>query len=220
MVSSVKGPADRRAAKAHWQGVGGDRGPARVVTDAMWAKIQAVQVQVDTVARELEVKWGVGRLPGLVRAEIAERFFSQAAKFAKALAAGSPADVEIEGGRMLTAWRYLDAEAEAKGAAAMTGPDGPGFPVLEGLHKDGSVMMVVASHLEARTLAKWREGHRDTRKGQVWSVGEIVGLLEGIPELGAVGKAKEVFGDAAVVGVRSRLPEREGAILNDDLPWD
>ena len=46
--------------------------------------------KLDALARDMERKWGVGRLPLLVPDELSDRFFSQHRKTGQALRSGDP----------------------------------------------------------------------------------------------------------------------------------
>ena len=76
--------------------------------------------RLDALAREMERKWGVGRLPLLVADDLADRFFSQHRKTSAALRSGDPLASLEQIARMRTAWRRLDAEAERLGARTIS----------------------------------------------------------------------------------------------------
>lgn len=194
----------------------GGAGSGRVLTDAMWDRITLLIGRVDAVAHAMEVKWGVGRLQFLVAQEWGERFLSQKRKFHNAVHHGSPADVEIEAERMITAWTYLDRLATEGGKATMQGLP---VAVSEWVGPDGVVWMVVSGAKEAHWLAKWLEGQGDPRKRQVWSVEEISRLAGHIPEIGTVSKLKEVFGQAIVESVRMPVTEGIANFINDEIPF-
>ena len=197
----------------------GRKASLRVLTDAMWDKVAGVVNRVDQVAQDMEVKWGVGRLPYLVDQPWTEKFLSQRRKFHSAVHEGSPADVEIEGQRMINAWTYLDGLASSAGRRPLTGPSGLQFPLVEGLLPDGTLMMVVSGHTEAHTLAKWRKEVGDTRKAQIWAVEEIMGLLKHAPSMQTLALAKEAFGEAVVESVRESPLEAMGSFINDEIPF-
>lgn len=150
-------------------------------------RIRAIVAGVDELAAAMERKWGVDRLPRLVNDDLRRRFYSQARKFNSALGVGSPADVDVEGERMRTAWSVLDRQATAAGAAVMS-PDVWEIPL-----RDGRVIALVRTREEQHALAF--EG----RRVDVFSADEIARLIEGFPE---IVKAKNSFPGAKVTNVR------------------
>lgn len=187
----------------------------RILTDAMWDTMKAIIGRVDAVADSMELKWGIGRLPTLVPQEWAEKFYSQVRKFHNAVQQGSPADVQIEAERMITAWTYLDSLATKDGKPQI----GSACPVIERLGPEGVVWMVVSGPEEAHWLAKWLKSTGDTRKVQIWAVDELARLAGSIPAIGAISKAKEVFGEAVVESVRVPVADGMASFINDEIPF-
>lgn len=84
---------------------------SEIVVDMM-----AALHRLDALAREMERKWGACRLPALVPDDLAKRFYSQHRKVSMALREGRHQDALHEIERMVTAWRFLDQEADRLGA--------------------------------------------------------------------------------------------------------
>jgi len=124
---------------------------------------------LDEIARQAELKWGIGRLPRSVQTDLAERFHRQLAKLNDAITeeatGGSVANVEHEAGRMVNAWRALDAAAEAAGALPLSPR------TLEGRLPDGRLLVVCADPESAHRVAG------DNRAAVVWSMDEICRVL-------------------------------------------
>ncbi len=201
--------------KTSGRGANGRGGAGRILTDAMWDTIKAQIGRVDAVAANMEIKWGVGRLHTLVPQEWAEKFLSQARKFNNAVHHGSPADVQIEAEKMITAWTYLDTLATEGKHPTMR----ERTPIAEALGPEGVVWMVVPSAEDAHWLALWLKGHGDTRKVQIWAVEEMARLAGAIPAIGTISKAKEVFGLAVVESVRVPVGEGMAGFINDEIPF-
>ena len=79
-------------------------------------RITAAVLSVDQVAREMERRWGVGRLVRLVSPATLVRFRQAHALWTQAYSADrDPAEAERTSAMMIRAWQALDAEATAAG---------------------------------------------------------------------------------------------------------
>lgn len=160
---------------------------------AMKTRSQIALEALDEVANQAERRWGVDRLPRLVSIDLAERFYRQLDKLNAAITdeatGGSVANVEVEAGRMVNAWRALDAAAEAAGAEEASGM------YLGAKMADGR-SLVVCSDLEA--VGVWRVLNPDS-PAAVWTVDEVVKVLEGFD---LVNRTKHLFEGAMIADVR------------------
>lgn len=166
---------------------------------------------LDEVARGMEVRWGVSRLPRLVAAfnpELAARFWSQLEKLNAACEVGHLEEQEVQANRMRSAWIALDAAAEAAGAD----PIKPGR--LEARLEDGRLLVVVDG-----PEAAWAVAHEE-RASVVWSMTEIARVLS---RFDLVNTTKAIFEGAYVEDARVD-PERTKPKVNwkqgDQLPPD
>lgn len=170
----------------------------------MKTRSQIALEQLDEVAATCERRWGVGRLPRLVPVDLATRFHAQVEKLNLAITeeatGGSMATVEYEAGRMVNAWRALDAAAEAAGAFELD----PGR--LEARLPNGRLLVVCGDPVEARRIV------RDDREAVVWSMDEIARVLW---QFEMVNDAKTVWPGARVEEVRVD-PER----LKPPVDWN
>ena len=66
---------------------------------------------VDIVARGMEMKWGVDRLPRLVSKELRDKFKTQKNAFDEAIMSNDAHRIERVGEAMRRAWVALDAAA-------------------------------------------------------------------------------------------------------------
>ncbi|TJW14937.1 MAG: hypothetical protein E5W82_09430 [Mesorhizobium sp.] len=129
--------------------------------------------RLDALARDMERKWGVGRLPLLVADDLSGRFFSQHRKTSRALRSGDPQDSLEQIARMMNAWRRLDAEAERLGAKTIS-------PVsIETNLSDGTVMVIVRDRDEAAAVLNGG----DSRQVRVFMASEVARLIECVPGL-------------------------------------
>ncbi len=163
--------------------------------------------RVDAIAREMERKWGYGRLMALVPDELALRFWSQHDKMKAALQSGDQKEAHLQCDRMANAWRALD------GAATQAGHEPISPTIFEAGLSDGTVIGVVAD--EDAALAADPAG----RKMQIYTMKEIARLLEGFP---AIAKLKSEFPGATVTGARESMPPSVtwlSANPEDELPF-
>lgn len=154
---------------------------------------------VDQKGREMDRKWGFGRLPTLVPLEIADKFRAQQRKFSGAVWERDPDAVRRHGEAMLRAYAKLDELAEAAGYVAAP-PEQWEFETPDGL-----VILV-------RELADAGNVERHGRQAQVWSLDEIASVIRAHPTIVA---AKELFEGSFVRSVRPPVEVRDE--LNDSL---
>ena len=151
--------------------------------------VQAFVGQTDEVAVRMERKWGVDRLPRLVPADWADKFYSQAKKFNRAIHEGTVADVQVEAERMRNAWNYLDQLATQAGHQTI--PVGEWWEVTLG---NGDVVAFCRDWDEGRVALA------SGRKLKVYTLSEVARIAEGFPMLAEV---KKHFPGAEVVNVRN-----------------
>lgn len=160
------------------------------------------------VAREMEEKWGKGRLRMVVPAGLREKFDRQRYLTNQAVWHGELEDVKRECGRMINAWRALDKTAEASGASVKPVEQ---WEVVLGC---GTTLIVVKA-LEDASAVKI-----DGRKAVVWSLDEVAALVD---EQKAVLMAKMIFPGAEVISASTTIEDPLNAIstsladLDDDL---
>ena len=144
--------------------------------------------RLDAVASAMERKWGIGRLPKLVDANLAVRFRSQAERLDEAIRSNVSAAVSAQAEAMLRAWTALDAAALAAGWKPLA-------PTIweTVLPETGEVVAIVRDADEAFALAK-------DRKGAIWTLAEVAIAIEAFGD--GVRAAKEIFPGAEVTAVR------------------
>lgn len=161
--------------------------------------IDTINRVVDQRGREMDGKWGIGRLPTLVPIEWAERFRSQHRKYSTALWAYELDDVRKHGDAMLRAYDRLDQLATEAGRPGID----PNQWEIEG--PDG---LIILTKDPKRTDMAELHG----RAAQVWSIDEIARVVHTHPILAA---AKEAFPGAEIETVRPPIDFNRQ--LNDDL---
>jgi hypothetical protein len=150
---------------------------------------------LDHTATEMELRWGVGRLRLLVDDALRARFDRQKAKLDAAVASDQASHVHTQAHGMRRAWVALERAAADAGHVPLS-PE-----VWEcALPASGEVIALVRSEVEAHHLARYR---------QVFTVAEVARLIEALGK--GVLEVKRVFPGAAVLEVRRRPAEEEGA---------
>jgi len=167
-------------------------------------QIEAIDLivrNVDQRAKQIEQRWGIGRLPLLVPLEWAERFRLQQRKFSGAVWEYNLAEVKNHGDAMLRAYAKLDELATAAHGEPAK-PEQWEFTV----GADEELIILVRDIKDT--------GRVDTggRQCQVWSLDEIASVIRNHPLIAA---AKEQFPGAIVESVRPAKAARDK--LNDDL---
>jgi len=168
--------------------------------DRCWAMIKVV----DERGRQIDERWGTGRLPRLVPVEWAERFASQSHKFGTACMGYDPDEVRKHGEAMVRAYDKLEALAiEAKADEAP--PEQWEFET-----DDGLVILI-------RDKAKLGMVETMGRRCQVWSLDEIAAVIRNAK---IVAECKLHFPGAELVSTRPARVAMDA--LNDSLenvPW-
>jgi hypothetical protein len=170
---------------------------------------------LDALARDMERVWGIDRLPTLVDAELASRFHAQRYKLNHAVwfAADVP-DLQSQCARMSSAWRALDKAARAAGAKPLADivPQ-----VWEAALRNGSLLVIAQSTDDAQA---WITHARGGRRAQVWTLAEIVNMIDGEQWVQDV---KRAFDGATVVAANRRkdpLADVQATQpLDDPLPF-
>jgi hypothetical protein len=166
---------------------------------AVIEQMQVIIHHVDQRGRELDQRWGIGRLPMLVPIEWAERFHAQHKLFNAAVWEFDLPLVRQHGEAMLRAYDMLDRLA--------CEVEGEPLPVdqWEFETPDGLVVLVRDIRDTGRVVLGGRQA-------QIWSLDEIANVIRAHPVLAA---AKSAFPGAVVESVRpSRTMLEE---LNDEL---
>jgi len=152
--------------------------------------IRSILDGLDSVAVEMERKWGVGRLRLLVNDLLRARFDAQKDKLDAAIESDREPLIRVQAEGTRRAWEVLDKSATDAGHQPLS-PE-----VWECvLPSSGEVISIVRTEAEA---------HHVARECRVFTVEEIARLIDGLPD--AVLEAKRVFPGATVTAVRERKP--------------
>lgn len=207
-MGKTKSPDIRRsttpAAKSEWARSYGTLIAGQAHVDAL-----------DALARDMERTWGVDRLPTLVDADLAGRFHVQRYKTNRAIwEAGDVPALQAECARMTNAWRALDRAARAAGAKPLADLTPS---VWEAGLSDGSLLVIAQSTDDA---SAWVALARGGRRAQVWTLDEVVHMIDGAH---FVQQVKRVFDGASVVAAKRRTDPLGGIMadqpLDDPIPF-
>ena len=165
--------------------------------------IKAILDGVDEIARQMERRWGVGRLRLLVSDVLRIKFDAQQAKLDAAIATDQETYIRAQAEGMRRAWLALDRAATDAGAEPLA-PE-----VWECvLPATGEVVSIVRTEAEA---------HHVARESEVWTLAEIAVLIVRLGD--EVRQVKRTFPGSAVVEVRDRdLPPIDWE-KGDDPPF-
>lgn len=156
----------------------------------------------DTAARNMERKWGINRLEGLVSPETAARYGSAIAKLNLAIEANDPEDTAARAAVCIRGMAAMDAEATAAGHQPIP-------PAAQEIEVDGKLSAVLWDANQWPVYAALRPGVRTYTPREV---GIALSVYDG-----TVAAVKDAFPGAEVKAVRQRTPlETE---LNDEVPF-
>lgn len=108
--------------------------------------VMAATRTLDEVARTMERRWGIDRLPRLMPPETAEKFYRQARRLNDALHNGTALKVQEEAARMRAAWEYCDSQARRQGLQEAR------TEVFEARAPDGTVYVFAPTSEAARAF--------------------------------------------------------------------
>jgi hypothetical protein len=165
--------------------------------------------EVDLVAREVERRWGAGRVRLLVPLELREKFDRQRYLFNQAIWFGELEGLRRERPRMIAAWRAVDRAALASGAD-LASPDVWEVPLSDG--------RVLALGRTSEDMAAWAaSGRAGGREVTLWSLEEVARLIEAGAFLSNV---KVAFPGARVEVVRTSIDDPLAGIPSGGDPID
>lgn len=156
---------------------------------------------LDHLAKQMETKWGVDRLPLLVSDQLRAAFYQQKDLLDEALTSGDLALIDIQVGGMKRAWEALDQAATQSGQ-----------PILSAdiwevkLPVSGRVVAFVKTSAEAQAIAR--------PDLETWTVSEIAQLIDGMDE--NVRAVKQLFPGAEVTAIK----KKETPSQTDEKPFD
>lgn len=154
---------------------------------------------LDELVHQMEMRWGVDRLPSLVDPELAAKFGSAKARLDAAIDENETDEVVKRVKVMMKGWLALSDAAEKAGAKEIEAD------VWEGLSESGAKYAFCRTGAEATKAARERGDYR------VFCVDEVVRLLESKFE--PISAIKSVFPGSKVEEVR------RGPVPNDDIPF-
>lgn len=156
---------------------------------------------LDHLAKQMETKWGVDRLPLLVSDQLRAAFYQQKDLLDEALTSGDLALIDIQVGGMKRAWEALDQAATQSGQSILSAD------IWEvKLPVSGRVVAFVKTSAEAQVIAR--------PDLETWTVSEIAQLIDGMDE--NVRAVKQLFPGAEVTAIT----KKETPSQTDEKPFD
>ena len=183
--------------------------PDRIINPASISSVEDEAIYhalrpLDLVAVEMENRWGVDRLAGLVDPDMAAKFGRAKARLDGAIDSRAPDAVAKRAGVMIRAWKALDAEATENGAK-------PVSKKLRIVRDDEGRAFGIAVD-EAVAMAAVRSG--DYPDTSIWSLPEVVRVI-GAHEMALTNSVKETWPGSTVTAVRPTWRDP----LDDDMPF-
>lgn len=130
---------------------------------------------VDQIAHEMELKWGIGRLPLLVSDTTRASWLRGLAAWSDAIRDWEPTTLATVGAKMRAAWTFMDREATTLGKFPLA-PD-----AMETLLPDGRLVVIVRTVEDAHALVKRLAP--DGRAALVMHAGEVARLIANATDL-------------------------------------
>ena len=138
-----------------------------------WSGISEAMKPLDRLAREMELKWGAGRLPALVEPELASLFGRAKDKLNEAIQCNDPDMIVRRVQVMIRGWEKLDAVASAAeletlpprtlgyshaGRAYVVVLEPQDYDVARQAAQEGATVVALAELLEAYKIVEGRIG--------------------------------------------------------------
>lgn len=167
---------------------------------------------LDKVARDMEAKWGVDRLPELVTPEMAAKFGGALGRLNAVIDAGNVEAVQTAAANLIRGWQALDAAATQAGHQPPT-PDA--WPVRIGDDARSPPAWIAKDPAAAHAV--------NALKGPVAvytlnEVGRLIALALG-SAAPAVGEAKRLFPGATVARIQKHKPPVDWDLGGDEIPF-
>ena len=156
----------------------------------------------DSLAIEMERKWGVDQLPGLVSPTTAEKYGRAVAHLNAMINAEAPVEVADAATNCIRGLQALDAEATSLGHQPISAD------AFEYEH-EGHHFVVI------RDVAHWQSVAARLPGVVIYTMREVAVALEA--SRNAVAMVKDAFPGAQVSAVRRRTEIEND--LNDEIPW-
>jgi hypothetical protein len=160
-------------------------------SDICYAAIKSV----DKVARDLETRWGIGKLEELAPPKLAVAFEQARQNFSDAALGDDHNYLVQKADNLIQGWKAVEAYAIKNGNNPPPDAGGEKFAIVK--------------H-EADTAAVDR-----TEYPKVYSLDEICRIIKAV-ETDMIAKTKELFPDARITNI---MPSTKKVILDDEIPF-
>lgn len=170
----------------------------------MWA----VLAPLDATAREMEAKWGIGRLPEVVGEDMARKFGAAMEVLDQAIDSDDVDATAVAAGNLRKGWLALDAEATRLGARPYS-PEAWGFSV--GQHRAAVIR-------DGGSVQAMKQLDPDCA---VYTLEEVGSLLAQLfrDQYPAIAEAKNLFPGAVASVVDKPPPSALAGGLDDEIPF-
>lgn len=179
--------------------------PENVGVVKKMAKFYALQ-PLDKCAFDMEMKWGVDRLPRIVGVDLAVRYGKAKAELDAAIEADDEVLVAKKSKKMISGWKILDAEAERLGER----PIDP--KPLASWSTEDSAYCLFKTATDAYAFARSDDG-KDIRTYSLDEVARCIGLVE--DKFAVLGEAKKQFPGAELKNVDDQRKRK----MDEELPF-
>lgn len=160
----------------------------------------------DERGREMEAKWGIDRLPGLVSPELAQRWGTTIANLNRAMHEGTPDDVVACVASALRGLEVMDAEAARSGHKPATGEvweyDCDGFRF--GVMRDGR---------------EWRAAQAQHPDLRLFTLREVGVALKAINAGHPLIESAKKIGGAEIVKISEKIDRPNLDLGGDEIPF-
>ena len=161
----------------------------------------------DIKVTDYETRWGIGRLPNLVEAELRTRFWSQIERLNEAIRANNPTEVEHQVKVTLRGWEALEKRADERKAKQLTGI------AWTATSDDGTKTVCIV--MNKHEIPHIKQSMPDA---DVFSVCEVANVMAAWTEKNDIAKqVKDMFPGAHVTKVQKT--GLEGGWIDDEIPF-
>ena len=178
--------------------------PREVGVVAKMAKFYALE-PLDQIAFDMEMKWGVDRLPRIVGVDLAVRYGKAKAELDAAIDADDEVLVAKKSKKMISGWKIMDAEAERLNKKPISPKP------LASWRTDDSAYCLFKTNTDAHSFARSDDGEGI----KVYALDEVarcIQMVEG--KFAVLGEAKKEFPGAELKSVT-----RKNIDLDEEIPF-
>lgn len=170
-------------------------------SDICYAAIRSV----DKVARDLEMKWGIGKLEELAPPKLAVAFEQARQNFSDAALGDDHNYLVQKADNLIQGWKAVEAYAVKNGN---TPGDADVWYAIAPPDAGGDKFAIVKHAADTAAVDR-------TEYPKVYSLDEICRIIKAV-ETDMIAKTKELFPDARITNI---MPSTKKVILDDEIPF-